>query len=222
LCSSNPAARADVLLSVERASVRRALLAGAVALAIPLMILAWRGAGYVVGMSDSASVDGGTSAQATGSDGFNEADVEFAQMMIPHHEQAVEMVALAATRATDKRIKQLAVQIQAAQQPELTMLTGFLTAWGKPVASSGGHHMAGTSSMPGVMSAQDMAKLEAATGATFDRMFAEMMIAHHNGAIEMAHRELAKGENADARALAEAIEQDQVTEITLFQEFLAR
>jgi uncharacterized protein (DUF305 family) len=199
-----------VLATVERASVRRALLAGAVALAIPVMILAWWGAGAVV---DSAPV--------RGSAGHNDADVQFAEMMIPHHEQAVEMVALAPSRASDARIKQLARQMEVAQQPELMMLTGFLTAWHKPVPSSGAHHMAGTASMPGIMSDEDMAKLEAATGASFDRMFAEMMIAHHNGAIQMAQQELAEGENADARALADAIQQDQATEVAMLQDFLA-
>ncbi|MGI5490228.1 DUF305 domain-containing protein [Microtetraspora malaysiensis] len=108
---------------------------------------------------------------------FNDADVMFAQMMIPHHKQAVEMADLAATRATDQEIKDLAAKIKAAQDPEIATMTGWLTAWGKPVTSSAG--MAGHG-MPGMMSEDDMAKLKAAKGAEFNRMFAEMMIAHHN------------------------------------------
>jgi uncharacterized protein (DUF305 family) len=185
--------------------VKRALLAGAIALAIPVMILAWRGAGMLVGPSDGG-----------GKAGYNEADVAFAEMMIPHHEQAVEMVALVPHRAADPRIKQLATQIQVGQPPEITLLTGFLTSWGKPVPSPHGHDM------PGMMSDQAMERLKAATGGDFDRMFAQMMIDHHNGAIQMARDEQAKGANAEARALAETIEQDQTTEIGMFQDFLAR
>ncbi|WP_433347291.1 DUF305 domain-containing protein [Microtetraspora malaysiensis] len=150
---------------------------------------------------------------------FNDADVMFAQMMIPHHKQAVEMADLAATRATDQEIKDLAAKIKAAQDPEIATMTGWLTAWGKPVTSSAG--MAGHG-MPGMMSEDDMAKLKAAKGAEFNRMFAEMMIAHHNGAIEMARTEQTQGADAEAKKLAATIEATQQAEVAQLQKILDR
>jgi uncharacterized protein (DUF305 family) len=76
--------------------------------------------------------------------------------------------------------------------------------------------------MPGMMSEQDMAKLEAAKGTAFDRMFAQMMIAHHNGAIAMARDEQAKGANPQAKALAVTIEKTQTAEVAKLQQILNR
>jgi len=153
---------------------------------------------------------------------FNNVDVMFVRMMIPHHQQAVEMATLAETKATEPRVKQLAGQIRAAQTSEIATMKGWLTAWGQPTTmpsghgmSGGmmpsGHHMSGTPSgtmpsgmptMPGMMSGADMAKLKAATGKDFDKQFLQMMIVHHRGAIQMAQAEQAHGANPDAKALA--------------------
>jgi uncharacterized protein (DUF305 family) len=141
---------------------------------------------------------------------FNDADVEFAQNMIPHHEQAVEMSELAATRASSPQIKQLAEQIKAAQAPEIATMTSWLSVWGKSTEPVGGH---GGHTMPGMMTETDMGKLNAAEGAAFDRMFAQMMIAHHQGAIEMAKAEQADGANAKAKQLAATIAKTQQAEI---------
>jgi uncharacterized protein (DUF305 family) len=149
---------------------------------------------------------------------FNDADVTFAQMMIPHHQQAVEMAGLADTRATDPQVKQLAVQIKAAQDPEIKTLTGWLRTWGKPTTMAGGQSMA----MPGMMADGDMTKLKAASGKDFDRMFAQMMIAHHNGAIQMAADEQAGGKNADTKALAKNIATSQQAEVTTLQKIVDR
>jgi uncharacterized protein (DUF305 family) len=151
--------------------------------------------------------------------GVNDADVSFAQNMIPHHQQAVEMADLAARQATDPEIKQLAAKIKDAQAPEITILTGMLTGWGKPTMPAMGH--AGMA-MPGMMSADDMRKLAAATGTAFDRMFAQMMIAHHNGAIQMAGEEKAKGGDAEAKSLAATIESAQAAEVTQLEAILDR
>jgi uncharacterized protein (DUF305 family) len=85
---------------------------------------------------------------------FNDADATFAQQMIPHHQQAVTMAELAGTRATDPEVKRLAAQIKAAQGPEITTMTGWLSAWGKPAPTDSldhGMNMSG-GSMPGMMS----------------------------------------------------------------------
>src|SRR5581483_4407141 len=102
----------------------------------------------------------------------NTADVQFAQMMIPHHAQAVEMADLAATKASDPELKAISATIKSAQQPEIDTMTGWLKAWNQPTAQPGGHDMPGMGSMPGMMSEQDMSALRAASGVDFDRQFA--------------------------------------------------
>ncbi|GAA2417128.1 DUF305 domain-containing protein [Nonomuraea africana] len=148
---------------------------------------------------------------------FNEADVTFAQNMIPHHQQAVEMADLAETRAADAEVKKLAAKIKAAQDPEIQTLEGWLEAWDKPMPSGGMHH-----GMPGMMSAEDMKKLEAAQGAAFDRQFLRMMIAHHEGAIEMAKTEQAKGANDGVKVFAKTIESSQQAEVEQMRKLLDR
>jgi uncharacterized protein (DUF305 family) len=149
--------------------------------------------------------------------GFNADDVAFATNMIPHHQQAVEMAALAETRASDTEVKDLTAKIKAAQDPEIETMQGWLTVWGKPAPSGGmGHDMAG------IMSEDDMNKLEAARGAEFDRQFAQMMTAHHNGAIEMARTEQAQGADPEAKALAKTIEIAQQAEVAQMQKILDR
>jgi uncharacterized protein (DUF305 family) len=155
----------------------------------------------------------------------NEADVTFAQEMIPHHQQAVEMAALAGDRAADPEVRELAADIAAAQEPEIATMTGWLEAWGEDVpAASMEHgdmgHGSSSDAMPGMMTAEEMADLEQAEGTEFDRMFLEMMVEHHSGALEMARTEQAEGENPDAVALAEKIESDQETEIAEMQRLL--
>lgn len=169
------------------------------------------------GMNHGSTASTGTPTGSAGT--VNDADVTFAQNMIPHHRQAVEMGTMAAEKASDPEIKQLAAQIKAAQDPEITTLTSWLSAWGKPTAPAIGHE---SMAMPGMMSDAEMAKLEAASGTDFDRMFAQMMIAHHNGAIQMAKDELAKGANTAAKGLAATIERTQSAEIAQLQKIFDR
>ncbi len=177
------------------------------------------------GMSgmESTSTPTSTGSTAAMSD-FNDADVTFATGMIPHHRQAVEMAKLADTRAKSPQVKALAMQIMNAQDPEIRTMSNWLTTWGKPVpsdhSSMSGMDMSSSGSMPGMMSGADMDKLKKATGADFDQMFLTMMIAHHQGAIEMANTEKSSGMNADAIALAQQIEEAQTTEITTMQGLL--
>ena len=153
---------------------------------------------------------------------FNDADVTFAQSMIPHHEQAVEMATMAQERAASPEVKQLAEKIEAAQGPEIDTMTGWLEDWGQEVSSDdsmGGMDHSGSDGS-GMMTDADMERLGAATGAEFDQMFLEMMIEHHNGAIEMAKAEQQDGESPDAIALAEKIEADQTDEIAQMEDLL--
>ena len=145
---------------------------------------------------------------------FNDADVAFAQSMVPHHEQAIEMAELAANRAESTEVRQLAADIKAAQGPEIDEMNAWLDQWGQEGPSGGmGHGDMGHGDTGGMMTEDDIAMLEDADGAELDRMFLEMMIEHHQGAIDMARTEQANGENPDAIALAEQVEADQEAEI---------
>ncbi|MPY92638.1 MAG: DUF305 domain-containing protein [Acidimicrobiia bacterium] len=148
----------------------------------------------------------------------NDADVAFAEGMIPHHAQAVEMAEMAVDVSLNDQVIGLAQRIQAAQQPEIDEMTGWLEAWGEPVeASSGGGHGAHGGSggaMAGMMSEEGMAQLGAMDGAAFDRMWLDMMIRHHEGAIEMAKTHQAEGEYPNALMLGEEIITAQEAEIT--------
>lgn len=138
----------------------------------------------------------------------NEQDVMFAQMMIPHHRQAVEMAGLAPSRAASAQVKALAAGIEKAQAPEIATMTGWLKDWGAPAAMSGMHH-----DMPGIMGEKDMTSLKGLKGAAFDKAFLRMMIEHHQGAVTMARSEGRSGQNADAKALAASIVRTQTAEI---------
>jgi len=127
---------------------------------------------------------------------FNDVDVMFVQQMIPHHQQAIEMAQMASTRAQNPKVKQLAAEITVAQAAEIKTMTGWLHAWGKPVPTGMPAMMA---PVPGMMSPQEMSQLMAAHGAQFDHTFLQMMIRHHQGAVEMAKTEQAKGLNPDAK-----------------------
>jgi uncharacterized protein (DUF305 family) len=147
---------------------------------------------------------------------FNGADVTFAQMMIPHHEQAVEMSEmLLAKDGIDDEVRDLATQIKDAQQPEIDQLKEMLSDWGQGESDMGGMNHGG-----GMMSDDDMTTLEGATGDDAARLFLEHMTVHHEGAIEMAQAEVADGENAEAKEMAEAIVAAQTEEIAVMQELL--
>ncbi len=111
--------------------------------------------------------------------GFNSADIAFATNMIPHHEQALELSALVPERSTDPELLALADQIAGAQDSEIATMTAMLDEWGAPVEME--HH--GDMSMGGMATEDQIAALEAARGAEFDRLFVELMIAHHLGGI---------------------------------------
>lgn len=164
---------------------------------------------------------------------FNDADVMFAQQMIPHHQQAIQMAQMAPSHAQNPKVKVLAAEIEALQASEIKTMTGWLHAWGKPVPTampgmmspmpgmvgSPSPGMSGAS-MPGMISQQEMSQLMAAHGATFDRMFLQMMIRHHQGAVEMAKTEQAKGLNPAAKKLAQQIQTSQTAQIAQMQQML--
>lgn len=145
----------------------------------------------------------------------NNADMQFTMMMIPHHEQAVEMAdMILAKDGIDERVITLAEQIKAAQGPEIELMESWLDDWGTPMADMDGMDHGG------MMSGADMQALEDATGVEASRLFLEQMIVHHEGAIDMAQAEVDNGENADVIALAEDIIASQTAEITTMEDIL--
>jgi uncharacterized protein (DUF305 family) len=146
----------------------------------------------------------------------NAQDVMFAQMMIPHHQQAITMAEQAATKASSPKVKQLAGRIEQAQGPEIQKMTSWLRAWGAPTSTGGDMHMG-----DGMMSEQDMKRLDALSGRAFDKAFLQMMIKHHQGAVAMARTEQAQGSSPDAMALAKAIAASQSAEIATMRKLLA-
>jgi len=156
---------------------------------------------------------------------FNDQDVTFAQEMIPHHRQAVEMAEHAATRASSARVKELATAIEGAQDPEITTMKGWLEDWDKPLSDQGRSGMGNgpdDGHMAGMMSDDELSSLGRASGPEFDKMFLTMMIRHHQGAIRMAESEIAEGENAEAIALAETIKDAQTGEIATMKDLLGQ
>ena len=157
-------------------------------------------------------------------------DIAFAQLMIPHHEQAVEMADLALARQTSPEVRALAERIKGAQDPEIETMAGWLTTWGAPrdmpglssdsSMNHGSDHMGGMS-MAGMMSADDMAALDAASGAEFDQRWLTLMIAHHEGALTMAQQVLGTTSDTGVRTLAEAIVAGQKAEIAEMTALLA-
>ena len=153
-------------------------------------------------------------------------DIAFAQQMIPHHAQAVEMSQLAATRARSPEVKALAAQITAAQDPEVRVMSTWLTAWGAtPMpgmdASDSAHDMHGMDMGDGMMTQQDMDALAAANGTAFDTMWLEMMVAHHEGAVAMARKILESSANPEVTAFAQKVIDGQTVEIAEMERLLA-
>lgn len=148
----------------------------------------------------------------------NAADVMFAQMMLPHHEQAIEMSdSLLAKEGISPGLVDLAEQIKAAQGPEIDTLTGWLDDWGAdPEAGADMDH-----DMAGMLSAEDLQALEDATGPDAERLFLEQMVAHHEGAVEMAQAEVSGGRHAGAVEMAQAVVDSQTAEIQQMRDLLA-
>ena len=199
----------------------------AAALVTPLLL-----ALAACGASDPSTVSTGSgpgapSAAAT-ADGHVAADVAFAQGMVPHHLQAVEMadIALDPARGASPEVKALAQQIKGAQDPEIATMGGWLTSWGESVPTSsamdgmtGMDH--GGSSSAGMMTDADMTALRGDTGTGFDQRWLSMMVEHHTGAIEQARTELDAGRYEPARTLAQQIIDAQTKEIATMNGLLA-
>jgi uncharacterized protein (DUF305 family) len=150
----------------------------------------------------------------------NAADIAFAQAMIPHHRQAVEMAAMVPSRTTNPDVRMMATHISWDQQAEILTMTGLLAHWGVPAVADHDEHsgmpgmpgMAG-GVMPGMVDGATMAQIKSLSGPAFDELWITSMIEHHQGAVTMAHTEIADGKSPDAKKLAEMIISAQQREI---------
>lgn len=165
---------------------------------------------------DHSTTAGSPSGTATASAVLhNAADTTFAQMMIPHHAQAVEMSDMVLEKQDiPAPVRDLATKIKAAQGPEIETMTGWLKSWNETATAHSGH------GMEGMMGESDMAKLEAAQGTEAAKLFLSQMIIHHEGAVTMAKAETADGVNPDALNLSKVIVTAQEAEIVEMRNLL--
>ncbi|MDQ0893689.1 DUF305 domain-containing protein [Agromyces ramosus] len=197
---------------------RRGALAGVgLGLVVGVLALAGCAANPPGGSHDAHDTSSAESDSAASTAGANEADVMFAQMMLPHHEQALEMSGIVLAKAgLDPEVAALAEQIEAAQGPEIQQLEAWLEEWDAPREAPGEAH-----GMEGILSEDEIAELEAADAASASTLFLEQMIGHHEGAIAMAEEHLDDGAHEGALAMSEAIIASQTAEIAQMRELLA-
>lgn len=183
--------------------------------------------------SDDSNSNGPQARQtAANGDVYNDADVDFATAMIPHHAQALAMVDLTRGRELSPDLKLLTETIQAAQGLEIETMVDWLTAWGEPIPETMRDHVnaedpdmsgddMGVADVPGMMTDADLAELDATQGEEFETMWLELMIRHHEGAIEMARAEREDGTFGPALKLASSIASSQKAEIDNMEKLLA-
>ncbi|WP_245847803.1 DUF305 domain-containing protein [Lentzea kentuckyensis] len=146
----------------------------------------------------------------------NSADVAFAQGMVPHHEQALEMSDLVASRTENPHVIDLAKRISGAQKPEIDRMNGWLRTWNAPVQAAS-HASHDHSESHGMVELGNLADLD---GTEFDRQWLSLMIQHHRGAVEMAQKHLSAGTDPEARKLAQDVVSHQEKEITEMESLL--
>ena len=156
---------------------------------------------------------------------WTDADVEFVQMMLPHHQQALEMTALVEGRAADPDLARLAQRIEVSQQDEIALLEKWLSQRGQMVSGMHGGHggHGGHEGMPGMLTPAQLDQLARSRGERFDRLFLRGMIRHHEGAVVMVETLLTGGEGgqeSEVFQLASHIGTDQQVEIAAMKKRL--
>ena len=152
---------------------------------------------------------------------YTEADVHFMQGMIAHHGQAIYMSRLATSRGANPRLLKFANKIDQSQQAEIVLMQDWLRANNQSVPDGDSWR---TMSMPGMLTPEQLAQLDAARGPDFDRKFLTMMIQHHNGALKMVADLLATpraAQDVDVSVFANDVETVQTAEIAIMQQMLA-
>ncbi|OBJ83218.1 DUF305 domain-containing protein [Mycobacterium gordonae] len=221
--------------------VQRSLIASAAAAAVMalLTLTACGNSGNQAGSGTTTAGSSSVSSSPAGTQAHNDHDVMFAQHMIAHHQQAIQMSdIILGKQGIDPRVVDLANQIKAAQGPEIQQMQTWLNQWGQPTTPGGTSPsstmpgmpgMPSNSSMPGMpgmggmdgmMSEQDMQALQNAQGVDASKLFLTQMIQHHQGAITMAQNEVKSGQYSPATAMAQSIVTSQQKEITTMQTIL--
>ncbi|MEU7140357.1 DUF305 domain-containing protein [Nocardia sp. NPDC046473] len=201
---------------ITRTRITAAIVAGAAA----LVLAGCSDDNAVSGMDHGASSTSAAASAPAARTDFNDADVTFLQMMYPHHAQAVDMAKLMPSHSQNQQLLALAANVEKAQAPEMQQITMLLQSFGKPAPTAGSGHAGHT--MPGMMSADQMTALQAASGLDFDRQWLTMMIEHHTGAVAMAETELAGGTNTESKTLARSIIDSQRAEIDTMRGMLGQ
>ena len=148
--------------------------------------------------------------------GITPADTAFMQGMIGHHAQAIEMVGLLKSRTASDGMRRLGERIEVSQADEIRMMQQWLRDHGQPVPDEHAHHAHGAKLMPGMLTTEEMAKLAAASGEEFDRLFLIYMIKHHQGALLMVKELRATagaGQQSEINRFAGDVDADQRMEI---------
>lgn len=166
-------------------------------------------------LAEDPSAAASPSPVVTPAAGYNAADVRFAQMLIPHHLQAMDMTILARTQAGDQWVRDLAAKITETRDPQIRTAKGWLDDWGE-------EPLPRDHPMPGMASKADITRLSQASGLEFDRLFIELMIEHHRGSIEVAQQEQAEGAFAEAKAMADTLVTGQQAEIKEMRDYLKK
>lgn len=207
-----------------------------------LTLTACGNSGNQAGSGTTTAVSSSVSSSPASTQAHNDHDVMFAQHMIAHHQQAIQMSdMILGKQGIDPRVVDLANQIKAAQGPEIQQMQTWLNQWGQPTtpgamspsstmpgmpSHSGMPGMPSNSGMPGMpamggmMSEQDMQALQNAQGVDASKLFLTQMIQHHQGAIAMAQNEIKSGQYSPATAMAQSIVTSQQKEITTMQTIL--
>lgn len=199
--------------------------------------LAVLGLGLMLAVSGCAADDTHTAPHPSATE-HNDADVAFATDMIPHHAQALMMVDMVQGRTLDPDFQALTKAIREAQAPEIELMADWLQEWGEEVPATDRDHVNAEDDMghmdhmddsddsdhdmPGMMSGDDLDALGAAGDDTFEDMWLQMMIEHHEGAIEMARTELEQGQYQPTLDLARRIISAQQAEIETMKTMLNR
>ncbi len=184
-----------------------------------------------IGVPGQQDKPGNMMSSEQNSSGYSQRDLMFAQMMIPHHQQAVDMSTLAEKQTTNAELLALAKQIKDAQAKEIEQMQGWLEASGD---TGGDMNMQGDMGhdggmmdngmmddmMGGMLTDEEFDRLAGMSGAEFDRYFLESMIVHHEGALQMV-RMITNSSNAEAKALGESIVESQTAEIEQMKQMLA-
>ncbi len=183
---------------------------------LALVAIAFFGLGLAINTQRDGDISGHSAMHSSDSSKseYSGDDIMFAQMMIPHHQQAIEMSDLALKNSKNPQVLKLAEQIKAAQAPEISQMKSWLASVGQSLMGDHGMHM------DGMLSDDDIEQLRQSSGITFDKLFLAGMIAHHEGALSMVSM-IEDSENEEAKTLAKNIKMSQSAEIELMKKYLA-